>query len=460
MLRWTELKRRSSTLLEPFISELSRHSSASIICSGDNDQTEATLEIKVSAKEALGTEVSAKETDTCEEVPDSDESLTLPTSRGVTTEWFIFADKEATPNKMKKRSWISKTFCKDKDVYMDKESEEAVIEYSVVELSAIFESKWSEGVVDQDHDYPYWNLHHISGESEEDDEERESNHNNSKLLDCSEPISCPAVIDKCILWKGDSSVELSNPWLLSSLKSYQNSWSEEETEPKSGPGSGWGWFRKPSNEREIGGTAGEKPSNEREICDTAGEKPAQQDLKELDQINGERGDKASMWRKQFAERGNPKIKIEDEDRNITNSYVSSESATTPGGSFDIMEKRNSKSDRRKSAEFTPPTKSSISATTNPKEYKEGRAKTLWKIAVQAVRGSLTKPQRSVEKVYDYDKEAGFYQDEEASFEQDEQLQQMDGNELTTSPIVVMDIQVDNDLDSESDDDESRLKLIT
>lgn len=145
----------------------------------------------------------------------------------------------------------------------------------------------------------------------------------SKLKEKSERGRHPLPLTKLfiethILAKHGADAELTNPWLLSTVRNYHSTkiWA------RYAPGESPQYRRKStatSPSPSISVTMDATPVAMETELDTMEETS----LRNVDDL-------ATVWRQQYADRkfsSMPKIKIEDEHRTVVNSYTSSESAT-------------------------------------------------------------------------------------------------------------------------------------
>ena len=179
---------------------------------------------------------------------------------------------------------------------------------SIVETSAIYESQWQERAIKPTHNYLYWD-YHMNDESESENEEDKMVTTTSNVQEPESVVNEPAAnklstrkfIDKNILWpwKKGRDLELTNPWLLSTMKNFHSTsmWND----------------KKPVVKQDQNRLSTETPVTKTTI---AGKREGRKSNKEKQAASGPNSpsDMHELFRRG---KSTPKIVIEDDNKSIT-----------------------------------------------------------------------------------------------------------------------------------------------
>ena len=282
------------------------------------------------------------------------------------TQKFVFVKKQKETAPKKKRSWVIKK--RKKYQNGDKENDQSHTAQlkssrSIVETSAIYESNWVERAIKPNHTYLYWNYHMNECETESEAENEEDTRTaadddtrNHENIAAYAPLSTLVFIDKHIVWS--KNVELTNPWLLSTMKNYCSTSVWGDTKSKSPTQRGL--LKKPTASSVKTRAEGKAEGEMHNLTGVEIQGHNQQNLGELRQDyplgNTEGSPTPGQYKKLLSKQGkeNPRIT-----------------------------KGNSSSDGRKSPGI-------FCQTTGPTENHKGRGRTLWEIALMGAQvGNVT-----------------------------------------------------------------------
>ena len=237
VFHWKDRKLKRS-LLEP-IQSLHESKSWSSLASNTNSFTASDNE-----KALTGTE-EEDEDEKAESIESSPISTPSAFIGGIQKFVFVKNKKQKKQHlKSKKASTPKKRGKKDKGG--NKENDQATQKKrlrrtrSIVDTSAIYESQWQERAIKPTHNYLYWD-YHMNDESESENEEDKMVTTKSNVPEPERVVNEPAAnklstrkfIDKHILWpwKKGRDLELTNPWLLSTMKNFHSTsmWNDKKS---------------------------------------------------------------------------------------------------------------------------------------------------------------------------------------------------------------------------------------